>query len=331
MKKKTIRFVSFVSAFVVASIASSTIALADEGKPLGPNVVARQGGVEVTMLDVDAAAAKIPEGDRAGFFDSPKRIEAIVGGLLYQKQLAAEARKAKVEKDALVQREIAQATDDVLSRVQLENYQKSLTLPDFNLLAKEFYASHKSNFVEAGGAAVADVVIAMKGRSDEEARARASEVEAAARAHPDQFEALVAKYSDDPNKLTNHGRMERYSNQMAKPLAAAANALTTPGDISPVVKTELAYHVLKLIERKPDRQRPFEEIQADLLITLKRNYVTTQMDQYTGEFRGKPLQANPDLVASLRTRYATPAAGDMLPLAPDYTGNKPAAETPPAH
>ena len=28
------------------------------------------------------------------------------------------------------------------------------------------------------------------------------------------------------------------------------------------------------------------------------------MTQFTNEFRGKPLQANPDLVASLRTRYA---------------------------
>ena len=84
---------------VFATIAMGLLAnfvYADDAKTsLPPNVVARQGGVDVTLQDVDAAAAKIPEGDRAGYFDSPKRIESIVGSLLYQKQLAVKARAEK--------------------------------------------------------------------------------------------------------------------------------------------------------------------------------------------------------------------------------------------
>jgi PPIC-type PPIASE domain len=323
MKKKINRVVGLAHLCAIAGLASTIMAAhADEAKPLGPDVVARQGGVEVTMLDVDAAAAKIPKGDRAGFFDSPKRIESIVGGLLYQKQLAAEARKEKMEKDALVQREIAQATDDVLARVKLENYENSLKLPDFNMLAKEYYVSHKTDFIQAGGVVVQHVLISTKDRSDDEAKKRANEVEAAALAHPDHFDAYVEQYSDDPNKSTNHGQMERGANKMSKSLASAVNALTKPGEISPVVKTESGYHVIKLIERKSDRQRTFEEIQPDLLLTLKHNFITAQMDQYTGELRGKPLQANPDLVASLRTRYAA-SADDAVPMAPAPSGVKP--------
>jgi parvulin-like peptidyl-prolyl isomerase len=306
MKQMTTRFGVYLRLFAIAGIAVFAIAAQADDKPLGPTIVARQGGAEVTLQDVDAAAAKIPEGDRAGFFDSPKRIESIVGGLLYQKQLAAKARAEKLEKDPLVQREILQATDDVLQRAQLEHYRKSLKLPDFEMLAKEYYASHKDEFMEHGDIVVEHVLVSTKGRSEEEAKTRIDEVEAVARAHPDSFEDLVEKYSDDPSKTKNHGRIAHASsNKLAKPFAAAAMALNTLGEISPVIKTEFGFHVIKLVEKKQDRQRSFDEAHNDLLLTLRHNYIETQMDQYSGEFRGNQLQANPDLVASLRTRYAS--------------------------
>ena len=52
---------------------------------LAPGVVAEQNGAQVTLQDIDAYAAKIPEKDRAGFFDSPKRIESTIMGLLLKK------------------------------------------------------------------------------------------------------------------------------------------------------------------------------------------------------------------------------------------------------
>ncbi len=70
------------------------------------------------------------------------------------------------------------------------------------------------------------------------------------------------------------------------------------------MKSEFGYHVLKLIERTPDRQMSFDEVQDRVVAKLKKSWIDAQMNQYTNEFRGKPLQANPDLVASLRTRYA---------------------------
>ncbi len=86
--------------------AAYTAMAQDSPTKLPPNVVARQGGVEVTLQDLDAAADKIPEKDRAGFFDSPKRIESVIMALLLQKQLAVAARGDHLDKDPLVRREI---------------------------------------------------------------------------------------------------------------------------------------------------------------------------------------------------------------------------------
>jgi peptidyl-prolyl cis-trans isomerase C len=144
-------------------------------------------------------------------------------------------------------------------------------------------------------------------RSDAEAKALIGKVETQAKAHPDKFEDLVAEYSDDPSKAKNNGRIPNATSpKMAPAFAEAANNLHTPGEISPVVKTEFGYHVLKLIGRTPDAQTPFESVHDRIVAQLKNNRIDEEMTQYTNEFRGKPLQANPDVVASLRTRYAPP-------------------------
>ena len=280
---------------------------AEDQKPLKPGVVASQEGAEVTLREVDAEAANIPESDRAGFFDNPKRIESTILNILQKKQLAAKARAEHLDRDPVVKTQIDLAVTTALAKAAVEHYRQQLKLPDFDQLAKEYYAAHKDEFVKKGDVVVDHVLISTrdKGHSDSEAKALADKVEAEAKAHPDHFESLVEKYSEDPSKSANHGRIEdAASAQMAKRFAEAANALHTPGEISPVVKTEFGYHVLKLIQHSPDENLPFETVRQGISLRLKKNFIEEQMTQFTSEFRAKPLQADPDLVASLRTRYA---------------------------
>ena len=300
------------SYLLIVALAAVQPALADEQKPLKPGVVAAQSGVEVTLQDIDAEASAIPEKDRAGFFDSPKRIENTIMNLLQKKELAAEARSQHLERDPAVKAQIEIAVEGALAKAQIDHFRKSLKLPDFEVLAKEYYASHKDDFVEKGEVVVEHVLVSNKERSDSDALALINKVEAEAKAHPDHFGDLVAKYSDDPSKTNNNGRIpDAASPKMAKAFAEAATNLHEPNEISPVVKTQFGYHVLKFIQRSPDRQLPFEDVHDRIVARLKSNFIDAQMTQYTNEFRGKPLQANPDLVASLRTRYLP--EGTVLP------------------
>jgi peptidyl-prolyl cis-trans isomerase C len=303
---QTYKLSGFIALAFLTSVANFGYA-AENQKPLKPGVVAAQEGVEVTLQDVDAEAANIPESDRAGFFDNPKRIESTILNILQKKQLAAQARAQHLDRDAVVKTQIDLAVTTALARAAAEHYRQQIKLPDFDQLAKEYYAGHKDEFVKKGDVVVEHVLIGTKDKShtDSEAKELADKVEAEAKAHPDRFENLVEKYSNDPSKSTNHGRIENASSaQMVKRFGEAADALHTPGEISPVVKTEFGYHVLKLIERSPDETLPFDTVRQGIVSRMKKNFIDDRMTQYTNEFRGKPLQANPDLVASLRTRYA---------------------------
>ncbi len=297
-----------LAAVFLASTASAALAQGNTND-LPPGVVASQGGVQVSLQDIDAYAAKIPEKDRGGFFDSPKRIENVIMGLLLKKQLAAEARAAKLDAEPDVQAQIRQATDDTLARVDLEHFRKNLKLPDFGELAHEYYLSHPDEYIVRGEIDVKHVLVSTKDRSKAEAQSRIDEVEATAKAHPDQFDALLEKYSDDPSKKDNHGLIENAtSGKMVERFAKAAEALKKPGDISPVVESSFGYHVLKLISRKPDTKRSFEDVRPALVEKLRNDWIDQQVAEHTGAMRGNKLDASPDLVASLRTRFLPPGA-----------------------
>jgi peptidyl-prolyl cis-trans isomerase C len=294
----------------------AAVAIAAEGPapgaPSSDTVIATQASTKLTFADVDAFAARIEERQRPTFFNSPKRIETLVSNLLVTRQLANEAEKAGLEKDPAVQAQIRIVTEEILSKARVDQLRSQLKLPDFDKLAKEEYIGHKEKYVIPARLDVEHVLVSSDKRTDEEAKAIADNVHQQAVAHPDQFEALIEKYSEDPSKAANHGLMSDASSKRYVPqFSAAAGALKIPGEISPVIKTKFGYHVLKLIKRTSDTPQPFDAVKAQIVDQLRTDYVNKQLSQHTDELRNARIDANPELIASLRDRYGTaPSAAD---------------------
>ena len=291
---------------------SGTVAAQPTAPPAaGSSVVASQGGATVTLADIDAFAQRIPVDKRPGFFNSPTRIEGVITNLLLQKQLAAEARKAGIKPDPKPQgAEGADVSDEAaLAKARMERFRADLKIPDLGELAQEEYVAHKEDYVVPGKLTVRHVLISTRSRSEADARTLADTVEQEAKAHPDRFDALIEKYSDDPAKATSHGVLEQVG-EKGKYVAAfvrAAKALAKPGDISPVVGTPFALHVIQLVERTPDRQQSFDEVKDDILKRLASRLVDKAVREHADALRNLPMNADPALVASLRTRYGAVA------------------------
>jgi peptidyl-prolyl cis-trans isomerase C len=271
-------------------------------------VIARQGSAIVTLEDMDTFAERIPEDKRAGFFNSPQRIQDTIMSILLQKQLAAEARAAGLEHDPEVEHEVAMATDEALAKIRMRHFRDEIKVPNLSALAKEEYLGHKEKYVVPELIEVKQVLVSADSRSEEAARKIAEDVEQKAMEHPDQFDALVDQYSDDPYKKSSHGIVTDAGNSKSTPeFGEAARALKKPGEISPVFKTRLGYHVLKLERRTTPRQKTFAEVQDEILARLRDEYIQKTVRGHTDALRNKQLDANPDLVASLRTRYGSVA------------------------
>lgn len=69
----------------------------------------------------------------------------------------------------------------------------------------------------------------------------------------ENFAAMARLYSEDPGSAKNGGELGMFGRgEMYPEFEAAAFALTSPNEISPVIETEAGFHVLQLIERKGD-------------------------------------------------------------------------------
>jgi len=290
-------------------------------------VIVSRGSAHVTFGDVDAYVQRIPEKDRAGFMDSPKRIENLLQGLLLQRQLAqVSANQAATQKMPLNGVELL-AEEETLSKQTLDGYKKAIQTPDLLPLARETYALHKSDYVERGRIDIQQVLISTEKRSDEEARKLALDVETRAKAAPDSFGELVKSASEDPAKDDNHGMVVGAANEKySAELAAAVAELKHDGDISPIVKTSFGYHVLKLVKHGQDRQKSFDEVSSAMLADMTSKYVDQQMRKYIGTFENMPLDATPERVESLRDRYMpTSAATSVVPEIATPATTKPGA------
>ncbi len=81
----------------------------------------------------------------------------------------------------------------------------------------------------------------------------------------ENFEKLAYEYSIDPSARKNKGDLGYFSwGALVDELQEAAFAME-PGELSRPVKSPLGYHIVKLVDRLPDEERPeFEVIKADI-------------------------------------------------------------------
>lgn len=322
-------FLCLAQLSVCASLAAAPTAPANQTAPAnnqlgsGDTVVAKQGSAVVTLSDIDAFAKKINEKQRAGFFDNPQRLETLISNLLVQRQLAAEAEKAGLDKDPSVEAQVKLATEEVLSKNLMERLRSDVKLPNFDQLAREEYLGHKEKYVKRGTLDVKHILISTDKHTDAQAKELADQVRNEALAHPDQFDTLVEKYSEDHSKAQNHGLMaDARSNHYVTPFSSAASALKVPGEISPVIKTQFGYHILKLVARTSDEPQSFEKVRASIVGQLRSSYLEKAVSDHVDQLRNQHIDANPDVVASLRDRY------DSGPADPDAATAEHGAQTP---
>lgn len=132
---------------------------------------------------------------------------------------------------------------------------------------------------------------------EQKAKARADSLLAAIRKDGGDFAELAKRFSQEPGAPTSGGDLGWFGRgAMVREFETAAFALK-PGEISPVVKTQFGYHILKLEDRRAAGLRPFDEVRAE---------IRTQMAQARGDSTARRA-AN-----ALRRRLAGGAAPGPL-------------------
>lgn len=278
--------------------------------PAASDLVVWQGDAKLTLTDIDGRMSRIPPDKRAGFINDPERIEQMLRGLLLTKLLSHEAQKAGLAQDPVVAAEIELAKDEILARRQLSLHMGSLAVPDFAALAKERYLSSPTLYSSKPTIDVRHLLIDSKKLGDANAKALAEKLHADLSAGKLDFAEVVKEHSDESGAEDDGGLITGLTpGETLADFDAAAFALKKEGELSPVVSTKYGYHILRLEKRVEPRRYPFEEIKAQIEAELKQEFLNRASQEYLDKRRSTTLDANPDLVQSLRTRYLPDAPG----------------------
>jgi peptidyl-prolyl cis-trans isomerase C len=287
---------------IMAFLGSTSALAADD-----PVLVSRSD-MTLTASDYEAALSVIPAEKRKQMDPTLKQVMIFLENVMVFRKLAQEGRELGLDKDLVTQKEMQQAADRALALRRLALFESSLKLPDFTAAAKERYETKKSEYQIAAAVHAEHILVKTEGRSEAEAQRRAEDVRAKASATGADFKALVKEYSDDPSSKSNQGDLGFFERAapgkaggMVKPFEDAAFALKIPGEISPLVKTQFGYHVIRLVAQRPARQKSFDEVKEGLIRELREKFINDAKAIHLSQIKNdKSIVINEAAIGALR-------------------------------
>jgi peptidyl-prolyl cis-trans isomerase C len=276
---------------------TAPVAAAPAEEPI-PDVVARVNGKDIKadeyreeIQKITSRGAKIP----------PERMARIKDNIL-KRIIEKELIDQEIAKQGITvsDEEIQAAFDEYKKRFrtdeQFENYLKhgkvtieeikermrnkralekliektgDLTVTDAE--AKEFYDKNERFYVEKEGVRASHILVKVDENAPPEkveaAKKKIEEIQAELKKGAD-FDEVATKYSEGPSapKGGDLGFFGR--GQMVKPFEDVAFAMKV-GEVSQPVRTRFGFHIIKVLEKRTERKKPFEEVKDQIVESLR--------------------------------------------------------------
>ncbi|MDQ5878908.1 MAG: peptidyl-prolyl cis-trans isomerase [Pseudomonadota bacterium] len=180
------------------------------------------------------------------------------------------ARKFYDENQKLFQiPELVRAEYVVLS---LDGLLAQITVSDAEV--KQWYESHKDRYQQNEERRASHILITASASAPDadkaKAKAKAEEVLKEVQKSPARFAELAKQYSQDPGSAANGGDLGFFGRgMMVKPFEDAVFA-QKQGETSGLVQSDFGYHIIKLTGIKGEKQKPLDEVRAEIEGELKR-------------------------------------------------------------
>jgi peptidyl-prolyl cis-trans isomerase C len=269
-------------------------------------IVMAAGDIAVRQSEFEGAIATLPAEYQQYAMGPGKR--QFAEDYLRLKMLAAQGKKAGLDKDPKVLRQLELMKDNLVANAQLEKMEDSIAIPEAEL--KSIYDSNKGEYEQVKAR---HILVAFKGSpaaqpgkpelTEEQAKAKAEELRKQIEAGA-SFEEIAKKESDDVSSGAQGGDLGEFGHgQMVKEFETAAFGAKA-GEVTPVVRTQFGYHIIKVDEHTTT---PFDEVKEALERTERQERLQAAIEKMKTE-------ANPtfnDSYFAPATPAAPPAGGQQ--------------------
>jgi peptidyl-prolyl cis-trans isomerase C len=274
----------------VSALALALVALAQD-KPAAPPaptaaatttnpdpVIISAGTVAIHRSDFETAVKSLPAEYQSYALGPGKK--QFADDYLRMKILAAEGMKAGLDKDPEVVKQLNLLRENLVAQEELKKIDNTLAVTDADL--KKAYDENKKDYEQVKAK---HILIAFKGSpaaqkakkelTDAEAKAKAQALRAEIVAGKAKFEDVAKKESDDAESGKNGGELGAFSRGQMVPEFEQAAFGAKVGDVTPVVKTQFGYHIIKVEEHS---STPFDQVKATLEKSVKQKKLHDTLD-----------------------------------------------------
>ena len=269
-----------------------------------PVVLVEVGGIKITDQDVRAEMVQAPEAMAQRTMENQPALTDLAKALASRRLLMQEAQKSGLAAKPEVKAQLKINEERFLSEARLEQYDAS-HMPNAKAVDDYARAQYKANpkaFEAPADAHVRHILVegdtpASKTKIDK----LAAELKAGA-----DFEKLAKENSDDKGSAPKGGDLGfapagRFVPEFEKAMAG----LNKNGEVSTPVKTQFGWHLIQLVERRPARTLPYEEVADQMRAESARRLLMRTRQEYVQSLV-KDAKVHDDAIKSL-TVTAAPA------------------------
>jgi peptidyl-prolyl cis-trans isomerase C len=224
----------------------------------------KQKGIEVSAEDVTAQLQGIKKQ-----FPSETEFKKVLG----ENQITESDLQLQIKRDLAIKQLLDK---EVAQKVMVTDEE-----------SKTYYDTHPQNFVQPEKVRASHILIKVDANATEtqktEARKKISDVQQKLKKGED-FATLAQNYSEDSSskKGGDLGYFER--GQMVKPFEEAAFSLK-PNETSGIVETRFGFHLIKVVDKKPEAKMTYAEVKDRLNQYLKQQKTQSEEELYIDNLR----------------------------------------------
>ena len=241
-------------------------------------VIITAGTVAIHKSDFETAVKSLPAEYQSYALGPGKK--QFADDYLRMKLLAAEGLKNGLDKDTEVQKQLTLLRENLVAQEELKRLDSNIAVSDADL--KKAYDENKKEYEQVKAK---HILIAFKGSpaapkgkkelTDAEAKAKAETLRAEIVAGKAKFEDVAKKESDDTETGKNGGELGAFSRGQMVPEFDQAAFSAKVGDMTPVVRTQFGYHIIKVEEHS---MTPFEQVKPTLEKNVKQKKLRDTLD-----------------------------------------------------
>jgi peptidyl-prolyl cis-trans isomerase C len=288
-----------------AAPATTTAANAD------PIVIAA-GDLTIRQSEFETALKTLPE-QYQQYASGPGR-KQFAEDYLRMKMLASAGTKAGLDKNPEVVQQLALMRENLVANAQLKKLEDDIKITDADL--KKVYETNKGQYEQVKAR---HILIAFKGSpaaqegkpelTEEQAKTKAEALRTQIVAGKAKFEEVAQKESDDVGSGSRGGDLGEFNRGQMVPEFETAAFAAKAGDVTPVVRTQFGYHIIKVEEHG---MTAFDQVKP----TLERNERQTRLQAALEKMKA-------DAKPTFNDTYFTPPAAPATPPPPPAPGATP--------